>query len=90
MKQFYKVTLRTRDIFNFTSAVVIKQYDPDPVIFATYNSKEGQLVDLRVSCTRNEKLVIQVALKDYILRIVPTDIDGKELSIMERIATIWK
>ena len=90
MKQFYKTTLRTRDIFNFTSAVVIRQYDPDPYILKTYNSYEGQLVDLRLHCTRNEKFIIQVALKDYILRMVPTDFEGKELSLMERMTSLWK
>ena len=50
MKRFYKITIRTRDIFNFTTAVVIKQYDTQPFIFATHNSKEGQLVDLMISC----------------------------------------
>lgn len=89
MKRFYKVTIRTRDIFNFTTAVVIKQYDTQPFIFATHNSKDGQLVDLLISCTMNEKLIISVTLKDYILRMVPVSEDGKELSLMERLASIW-
>ena len=89
MKRFYKVTLRTRDIFNFTTAVVIKQYDTQPFIFATHNSKDGQLVDLLISCTLNEKLIISVALKDYILRMVPVSEDGKELSLIERLVGVW-
>lgn len=88
MKRFYKITIRTRDIFNFTTAVVIKQYDTQPFIFATHNSKEGQLVDLIIACTLNEKLIISVSLKDYILRIVPVSEEGKELSFMERLFNI--
>lgn len=89
MKRFYKITIRTRDIFNFTTAVVIKQYDTQPFIFATHNSKDGQLVDLLISCTLNEKLIISVALKDYILRMVPVSEDGKELSLIERLVGVW-
>ena len=85
MKRYYKVTLRTRDIFNFTTSVVIKQYDPNPVIFSTYDSKDGQLVDLRINCTANEKIVISVALKDYILRMIPVDANGRDLDLIERI-----
>jgi len=88
MKRFYKITIRTRDIFNFTTAVVIKQYDTQPFIFATHNSKEGQLVDLIIACTLNEKLIISVSLKDYILRMVPVSEEGKELSFMERLFNI--
>lgn len=88
MKRFYKITIQTCDIFNFTTAVVIKQYDTQPFIFATHNSKEGQLVDLMIACTLNEKLIISVALKDYILRMVPVSQDGRELSFMERIFDI--
>jgi len=84
-KRFYKVTIRTRDLFNFTTSAMIKQYDTNPFIFAAHNSKDGQLVDLRISCTQNERLIIGVALKDYILRIVPVAADGRELSFMERL-----
>lgn len=88
MKRYYKITIRTRDIFNFTTAVVIKQYDPNPKILAVSNSKDGQLVDLRVHCTYNEKIIISVALKDYILRMVPVTADGGDLTFMERLA-LW-
>ena len=89
MKRIYKVTLKTRDIFNFTTAVMLKQYEPNPTIIGTYESKEGQLVDLKISCTRNEKLVIGVALSDYILRFVEIDENNKELDLIERIFRGW-
>lgn len=89
MKRFYKLTLRTRDIFNFTTSVVIKQYDPEPQIIGYYNSKEGQLVDVRVHCTRNERLVLGVSLSDYILRIVEVDSRNNEVSIWENFYRGW-
>ena len=88
MKRYYKITIRTRDIFNFTTSVIIKQYDPDPKILAVCNSKDGQLVDLRIHCTYNEKVIISIALKDYILRMVPVAADGRDLTFMERLA-LW-
>ena len=88
MKRYYKITIRTRDIFNFTTAVVVKQYDPNPLILAAYNSEDGQLVDLRIHCTYNEKVIISVALKDYILRMVPVTASGRDLTFMERLA-LW-
>lgn len=89
MKRTYKATLKTRDIFNFTTAVMLKQYDPNPTIIGTYDSKEGQLVDLKISCTRNERLVIGVALSDYILRFVEIDENNKEMALWERILKGW-
>lgn len=88
MKRYYKITIRTRDIFNFTTSVVIKQYDTQPFILDIHDSKDGQLVDLRISCTQNERLILGVALKDYILRIVPCNIAGVELSFLERLAAL--
>lgn len=85
MKRYYKITLRTRDIFNFTTSVMIKQYDPNPTIMSVYESQDGQLVDLKIQCTCNEKIVISVALKDYILRMVPIGSDNRELDVIERI-----
>lgn len=89
MKRNYKITIRTRDIFNFTTAVAIKQYDPSPEILAFYDSKDGQLVDLKIRCTLNERVVIGVALSDYILRIVEIDIRNKELTLGERMIRGW-
>lgn len=89
MKRTYKVTLKTRDIFNFTTAVMLKQYDPNPTIIGTHDSKEGQLSDVKITCTYNEKLIIGVALSDYILRFVEIDETNKELNLWERIFRGW-
>lgn len=89
MKKFYKITIRTRDIFNFTTSIVIKQYDPEPEIIGFYDSKEGQLVDLRIRCTFNERLVLSVALSDYILRMVEIDSRNREIRIGERMIRGW-
>lgn len=89
MKRHYKITLRTADIFNFTTAVVVKQYCPNPVILKAYNSTDGQLIDLWITCTPKERLIIGVALDDYILRMIPTNENAKELSFMERMWQGW-
>jgi hypothetical protein len=89
VKKFYKITIRTRDIFNFTTSVVIKQYDSSPEIIGFYDSKEGQLVDLRVKCTFNERLILSVALSDYILRMVEIDSRNKEITLRERMVRGW-
>lgn len=89
MKRNYKITIRTSDIFNFTTAVAIKQYDPNPEILAFYNSKEGQLLDIKIRCTLNERIVIGVALNDYILRIVELNSWDKEITLGERMIKGW-
>ena len=88
-RQYYKITLHTRDIFNFTTAVLIRQYDHNPEILSVYDSEEGQLVDLKVCCTANEMLIMKVSLADYILRVVKIGSNNRELSIWERIGALW-
>lgn len=89
MKQFYKVTIRTCDIFNFTTSVILKQYDTHPLILDVHDSKDGQLVDLRISCTQTEKFLVRAALKDYILKMVPVNAKGRDLTFMERWSRLW-
>lgn len=89
MKQYYKVTLRTCDIFNFTTSVILKQYDTKPKILGVHESKDGQLVDLRISCAPTEKILIKAALKDYIFKMVPVNEKGRDLSFSERLAELW-
>ena len=84
MKRFYKVTIRTRDIFNFTTCTLIKQYDSNPEFIQIYDSKDGQLVDLRIKCTKNEKFILSMGLGDYILRIEEINSCNENLSLMER------
>ena len=84
MKRLYKITMRTSDIFNFTTCTIIKQYDMMPEFTQFYNSKDGQLADIQVKCTRNEKFVLSMALGDYILRMVEVNSQNEELSLFEK------
>lgn len=89
MKKLYKMTLRTKDLFNFTTAVMVRQYDPTPQIMDAYDSDDGQLVDIQIKCTMNEKMVLSVALSDYILRIIEIDSTGKEMTLGEKLIRGW-
>lgn len=89
MKRHYKMTIKTADLFNFTTSVVIRQYDARPKILKVYESTDGQLIDLWIYCTPKERLVIGVALDDYILRLVPTNENARELSFGERLWQGW-
>lgn len=68
MDKNYTITLFSRNLFNTIVAITVHQVDPNPVISDVYDSDDGQLVDVSLNCTLRERAVLQVVLKDYILK----------------------
>lgn len=89
MRHKYRITMRTRDIFNFTVAVMVKQYDTSPEVLKIYDSADGQLIDLVLTLTTKERMVIGVALDDYILRINKIDENGKDVNFADWMVKGW-
>ena len=85
----YILKVKTKDLFSLPVAIAMKQLDHDQIINEVYDSTEGQIVNLEIFCTRNQKIMLEVALKDYILGKVNKTHDGTEEFIANWIIRGW-
>ena len=85
----YIFKVKTKDLFSLPFAVAMKQLDHAPVIKDIYDSTEGQITELELICTRNQKIMLEVALKDYILGRPQKTYDETEQFIADWITKGW-
>lgn len=69
MDKNFTITMFTKNLFNTMVAIAVHQVDPEPVISDYYDSPDGQLVDISMNCTFRERTIIELVLKDYILKV---------------------
>ena len=89
MDKTYRLTLPTKSLVRTIVATTINQVDSSPHIADVYDGTNGgQIVDILLEATKREKLFIEMALKDYIIRIerIPS---SKERLIADTIIKGW-
>ena len=69
MDKNFTITVYTRNLFNTLFGLTINQMDPNPIISDVYDSPDGQIVDISLNCTFRERTIIELVLKDYILKV---------------------
>ena len=89
MSKVYKITLKTKDLFSLPVAIAMKQLDHNPRIGDIFDSDDGQLVHLELVCTRNQMLMMEIALKDYLIGKPKKIVDEEECLIADWLVKGW-
>ena len=69
MDKNFTITIFSRNLFNTLVAITVNQVDPNAVISDCYDSDDGQIVDISMHCTFRERTIVELVLKDYILKV---------------------
>ena len=69
MDKNFTITILTKNLFNTVVAIAVHQVDTEPLISDCYDSPDGQIVDISLNCTFRERTILELVLKDYILKV---------------------